>query len=127
MSLTSKGLLRWYATCCKTPIANTPRNFKIAHVGVIHACIDGGPNAMAQSFGPVRLRVHTKSANRTNGTVEPNKNLVGIAGRHLAPLVRRRVKGEFRQTPFFDKDDGLPVKPPHVLDRSEWERLRKAL
>lgn len=24
MSLTSKGLLRWYASCCNTPIANTP-------------------------------------------------------------------------------------------------------
>ena len=29
MSLSDKGLLRWYASCCRTPIGNTPRDRKM--------------------------------------------------------------------------------------------------
>jgi hypothetical protein len=124
LSLTDKGLLRWYASCCKTPIANTPRNFKIAHAGVIHACLDSGPQSMSQTFGPVRLRVNTKGA---KGKIEPSKHTFGIIGRHLVALVRRRVNGDFRLTPFFNIDNGAPISQPRVLDRDEWAHLRRSL
>jgi len=32
MSLGPRGLLRWYAGCCRTPIGNTPRNPKLSYV-----------------------------------------------------------------------------------------------
>ena len=33
LSLSDKGLLRWYASCCNTPIANTARNHKLSERG----------------------------------------------------------------------------------------------
>jgi hypothetical protein len=32
MSLSPKGLFRWYAGCCRTPIGNTPRDPRLLHV-----------------------------------------------------------------------------------------------
>jgi hypothetical protein len=34
MRLSDKGLLRWYARCCNTPIANTPANYKASFAGI---------------------------------------------------------------------------------------------
>jgi len=39
LSLTDHGLLRWYASCCRAPIGNTPRNPKISYVGLVHSCL----------------------------------------------------------------------------------------
>ncbi|SDQ25873.1 DUF6151 family protein [Pseudoxanthomonas sp. CF125] len=35
MSLSGKGILRWYAACCRTPLGNTSRDGGIAYVGVV--------------------------------------------------------------------------------------------
>ena len=41
MSLSGRGrgMLRWYASCCNTPIGNTARDFKVSHVGLLHNCL----------------------------------------------------------------------------------------
>ena len=39
LSLSERGLLRWYANCCNTPIANTARNPKLSYVGLVHTCL----------------------------------------------------------------------------------------
>ncbi|MGH8856217.1 MAG: DUF6151 family protein, partial [Telluria sp.] len=41
MSLSPKGLYRWYAACCRTPIGNTPRDPRTAYVGLVRACVQG--------------------------------------------------------------------------------------
>src|SRR5438552_314245 len=38
MSLSDHGLIHWYASCCNTPIGNTPRDFKTPYVGLIESC-----------------------------------------------------------------------------------------
>ncbi len=48
MSLSETGMLRWYARCCNTAIGNTPRNFKVSHVGLIHICLQGTPVVTAK-------------------------------------------------------------------------------
>jgi hypothetical protein len=62
MRLTPKGLLRWYTSCCKTPIGITPPNFRISYLGLVHKCLESGGNPLEDSFGPVRMRVNIKSA-----------------------------------------------------------------
>ena len=39
LSLTEGGLLRWYASCCRTPIANTPRDMRLPYAGLMHNCL----------------------------------------------------------------------------------------
>jgi hypothetical protein len=40
MSLSPNGTLRWYTSCCKTAIGNTPRDYKQSHVGLIHSGLE---------------------------------------------------------------------------------------
>lgn len=49
LSLSEKGLLRWYAACCNTLIGNTPRNFKLAFVGVVHNCLEQSEQTICTS------------------------------------------------------------------------------
>ena len=37
MRLTDKGLLRWYASCCNTPIGNTLATPKMSFIGLLHS------------------------------------------------------------------------------------------
>src|SRR5580693_8835680 len=41
MRLTPNGMLRWYSTCCKTPVGNTTANSKVSFVGLVHTCLEG--------------------------------------------------------------------------------------
>ncbi|MGB0440353.1 MAG: DUF6151 family protein, partial [Paracoccaceae bacterium] len=87
LRLGPKGLLRWYATCCNTPIANTIATPKFAFAGMILP-----PDA--PGFGPIRARVNTLGA-RT-----PIKEQ-GTAAAGIAVLWRAgwaRVTGAWRRT-----------------------------
>jgi hypothetical protein len=58
MRLTPYGLIRWYASCCGTPIGNTLGTSAMPFIGVIHAFID----APSAALGPIRGRGWAKSA-----------------------------------------------------------------
>lgn len=116
MSLSDKGMLRWYALCCRTPIGNTSRSAAVAYVGLLHTCIDTGGEGVDAAFGPVRLKSMVKSA---TGKVESSglaalPTLLGFAGK----LLRARLSGSYRRTPFFGAD-GAPVVAPTVLTPAE--------
>ncbi len=123
MSLTEKGLLRWYAQCCATPIANTPRDMKVAYVGIVHTALARSPQSMEQTFGPVQAHVNTDAA---IGSVKPTplamfKGMFGI----VLSILQGRLGGSYRQNPFFDAARNAPVKPPRVLGKEELAELRK--
>jgi hypothetical protein len=52
MSLSDKGMLRWYASCCNTPIGNTSRDFKVSHVGLLHNCLQESIKQPGRRFRP---------------------------------------------------------------------------
>ena len=125
MSLTEKGFLRWYARCCNTPIGNTPRDFKVSHVGLVHTCLEDPPRTLENAFGPVRMRVNTKHA-KGKPKLMPISTIASIL-RFLSSLIRARVDGSYTSTPFFTPDRGTPVVPPKVLTCSERERVMNAV
>ena len=125
MSLTDRGMLRWYASCCNTPIGNTPRDFKTSHVGLIHTCLEDPSKTLEVSFGPVRMRVNTKHA-KGKPKLLPISTVASIL-RFLSSLIRARLDGSYKQTPFFAPDHGIPVVPPKVLTSSELERVMSAV
>ena len=55
--LTPKGLMRWYARCCNTPIGNTLSNYRMSFVGLLHACLVD-PGALARRV--VRSVAHAR-------------------------------------------------------------------
>jgi hypothetical protein len=125
MRLSKNGLIRWYSTCCNTPIGNTLPNFRMSFIGLIHSCLESTGGALDRSFGPVRMRVNTKSA---KGEVKSNsvKATWGIL-RVLAMVARARIDGSYKRTALFSIDTGAPIVTPKVLNRSERDDLMKAV
>lgn len=120
MSLSDKGMLRWYAACCRTPIGNTSRSSKVAYIGLLRTCIDTGAMSFEQAFGPVRLKSMVKSA---KGPVEGSGlAMAGTLAGFAAKLLRARLSGSWRRTPFFTAD-GAPAVAPTVLTPDERSKL----
>src|ERR1700686_3950624 len=102
--LTQKGLLRWYAGCCNTPIGNTLDNSKISFIGLMHNCLETADRPMQDSFGPVRVWVNTKGAKGN-----PKPKTVGIGTTilwFLANVAKSRIDGSYKQNPFFFVNNG---------------------
>jgi hypothetical protein len=123
LSLSPRGALRWYANCCNTPLANTPRDFRIPYAGVVRACLENGSAPLDDVFGPVRMRVNTSSVKGRVSTT-PVGAFFSIL-KFLSWLVPARVSGAYRQTPFFDAV-GSPVAAVNVISQGERDRARYA-
>ena len=120
MSLSPKGLLRWYATCCRTPIGNTPRDQKTPYVGLIRTCL---PN-LDESFGPLKIALKTGSA---TGEVQatPVAAFLGLM-KIMRKVIGARLRGKDKVNPFFTPDSGAPIKAPQVLTLAERKSLGSA-
>jgi hypothetical protein len=120
LSLSPRGILRWYAECCRTPIGNTPRNPNVAYVGLIHSCLEAHSPSLKSSFGPLRMAVNTKSA---IGKVEstPVGTVIGVLTLMRA-LLGARLSGSYRENPFFVAGSATPIRQPYVLSEAEREQ-----
>ncbi len=125
MRLTPNGLLRWYASCCNTPIGNTLANSKISFVGLVHNCLEGGGPTLQQSFGPVQAHVNTES---THGKVRSSSlALISVILRFIGLVSWARIDGSYKNSPFFAAESGDPVAVPKVLNRGERDQLMQAV
>jgi hypothetical protein len=114
MRLTDKGMVRWYAACCKTPIGNTLANYKISFVGLLHNCLESAEHpSLQESFGPVRCYVNGQGA---IGEPKPKTRGTGAVLWWFARTVlKARINGDYQHTPFFRMETGLPIVAPQVL------------
>ena len=124
LRLTPGGLLRWYARCCDTPIGNTLATPALSFVGLIHPGLEGPGPTIDETFGPVRCRVNTHGA---RGLPRPRQSGVPRAILwFLSTLIRARLTGDHRRTPFFDPA-GAPVAAPRILTPDERLALARAV
>lgn len=121
MRLTANGLLRWYTTCCHTPIGNTPSNFKVSFVGLIHTCLGSDQELLDRNFGSISMHVNTKSA---IGEQKP-KSAGLFAGtlRIMGMMLKAHLNGSYKHTPFFFPDSGSPIVTPTVLSAQSLKDL----
>lgn len=123
--LTNKGLIRWYTRCCSTPIGNTAATPKLSFVGLVHSCLEGSKASLEESFGPVRAVVNTHSA---KGNPKPTSRGMAATLAWLIPaMIKARIDGGYKKTPFFHIDSGAPVAQPKVLSAEELSRVRNAV
>jgi len=113
MSLGPKGIYRWYAGCCRTPIGNTPREQRTAYVGLVRACLDASDEELDRELGAVRCRVNTGSS--TAPVASSGLATAWTICKIGTMIVKARLSGRYRDNPFFDAQTGEPVKPVEVL------------
>lgn len=114
--LSGKGPLRWYAACCRTPLANTAREASLPYAGIVVACLDAPSASIDAAFGAARAVLNVASA---TAPVRRTPLATALAGmRLLARLLAARLRGD-RVSPFFDEKTGLPVCAPERLDAGQ--------
>jgi hypothetical protein len=128
--LTARGPLRWYASCCRTPIGNTAASARMPFVGLVLACIDPAADIRARgaALGPPRGTVFPGSAIGGLLPGESTRPPLGMILRTVVILARAALRGKHRPSPFFDAASGRPVAAPRALSASErgalYERTR---
>ncbi|CAA9421249.1 MAG: hypothetical protein AVDCRST_MAG51-2011 [uncultured Ramlibacter sp.] len=123
MSLSPRGLLRWYASCCHTPVANTPRGWKLPYVGLVHTGL-ARVQPLETSFPPVQMDINIGSA---LGPTPKRGGPMAMAkfGGMVLGFSMARLTGGYRSTPFFDQE-GRPVAPVKVPPLVEVQAARQA-
>ena len=117
MKLSPNGLLRWYAGCCKTPIANTVKQAKMPFVGIPTIAFgfkDG--KAGASTLGPVRESVWGLHAKNGRPDGSRDKASFGFMMRSMRLLLRAMIVHRGEPSPFFD-NSGNPICEPELAPR----------
>jgi hypothetical protein len=125
MRLTPTGLVRWYASCCNTPIGNTLDGPKISFVGLVHSCLESAGRPLEEVFGPVRAWLHGGSARG-----EPKPKMAGnaaIGAWFFVKVVWARFNGDYKITPFFNPGTTTLAVTPRVLGSEERSKLMDAV
>lgn len=125
LRLSERGLMRWFASCCNTPFANTLPNPKIPFAGmpVLMALTAG--NKSPQVFGPVLGRIHSKYAvGKVTEKISGKVPLLLIL-RTLRVMLMGKLRSHNKPNPFFDRESGEPAAIPRVLSLDERNRFRK--
>jgi hypothetical protein len=121
MSLSDKGLLRWYADCCRAPIGNTPRDPKVSYLGLVSSCL-GTPAALDAAFGPAQVVINTDSA---LGPVKKTPvAMVFSILKIMRNVLGARLSGRYKENPFFKPGSSTPVVEPRNLLPAERDALR---
>lgn len=112
LRLSPKGLMRWYAGCCGTPVANTLASPGLPFVGMV---LPPGKSG----FGPVVTHANVAAALKPVRQSGIAQAVFGILSRALwAKLTASR-----RKNPFFGADRA-PVVEPKVLTLAERDAAR---
>jgi len=124
MSLSDRGLLRWYATCCNTPIGNTPRDFKVPYIGLIENCLQSVAPSVEESFGPTRIVLNVRSAKIPvkSSSIRTTLGMVRV----MAAVITARLRGAYKRNPLFQQSAGAPIVAPRVLSKAEREAVTNA-
>lgn len=120
--LSERGLVRWYAACCKTPIGNTLPNPKVSFIGLIHSSLDH--SMMEEDFGRNVAMVSVDSA--TGAPKPEQKGLFGTIMRLLWIVLSMRIGAKYRNSQLFN-EFGEPIVSPEVLAAEELKNLKNAL
>jgi len=124
LRLVPKGLHRWYANCCKTPLGNTVTP-SIPFIGMPMEVFRDAQEAHQRSelFGPVRALSLGKFA--TDGAPEGSTHVhLGMIA-HAARLVLTwKLLRKTWPHPFFNQSTQAPIYPVTILSATERDALR---
>lgn len=120
LSLSPRGILRWYTSCCKTPIANTARDWRMPFVGLVHTALK---KPLGNAFPPVQMYLNTQSALGEAPTPHLAQKIPLL--RFAPKLLLTTLTGKYKQTPFFTAD-GAPRVNVTVLSVEDRKKASSA-
>jgi hypothetical protein len=115
MKLSPKGLMRFYAACCNTPIGNVVSG-KIPMIGIPAVFVeDLRPD---HPVLPVQARVFGRFGHGQLPAGTPGKILPRDVLRAVKQIVGARLRGEQKDSPFFDTRTGSPIVAPEIISKA---------
>jgi hypothetical protein len=120
LRLTPKGLYRWYAKCCNTPVGNT-MSPSIPFVGIPVQSFDAP--RVDDFFGAPVGEIFGKCA---VGEPPPGSTRFSplLFLRAIGKVIGWRFGGKAWPHPFFARDTGAPIYPLTVISKERREALR---
>ena len=119
LRLSANGMLRWYTSCCNTPLGNTMADPKIGFIGMIHSSLDR--SHMNSDFGTSIARLNTNTA--LGETKPQQRGLPGVILRFLWLVVSTRFSGSYKKSQLFNSA-GAPIVQARVLTAEELEHFK---
>jgi hypothetical protein len=116
----SGKVLRWYAECCRTPIANTASSPRFPVVALIHSFMeyDADSGSRDEALGPPLCRIYERSATGPLSPDGPPPPSFGVFVRRAAKILGWWARGLGRPHPFFDERTNAPLSAPREIQRA---------
>jgi hypothetical protein len=122
LRLSPKGLFRWHARCCNTPVGNTLTP-SVPFVGVVAQAFEThGQNPDALFGRPVGTNLGKFAIGDVQGKTKGVS--LSLLLRVLRLVLGWRLTGKTWPHPFFERDSGAPRYPVIVLSREQRDALR---
>jgi hypothetical protein len=114
----SGKVLRWYADCCGTPIANTAADPRFPVIAVIHCFMDHQADGRSRDevLGPPLCRIYERSATGPLPPTAPAPASFSALARRASKILGWWARGLARPHPFFDDTTKAPCSAPLVLE-----------
>lgn len=117
----SGKVLRWYADCCRTPVANTAAGHRFPVVALIHAFMarDGDGRLRDECLGPPSCRIYESSAAGSLPPDAPPPPSPCLLAVRALRIFGWWTVGFGRPNAFFDHRTGMPLAMPRVFTPAE--------
>ena len=117
MRLTDKGPLRWYASCCDTPLSITAPTPALPFLSLLTNTLSTSDGSNVEdTVGPVLGVVNTDSALADAQGEKPKAyGLWRLIPRMAWTMTKARLRGDHNRSPFFDRQNGKPVAKPNRI------------
>ena len=109
LRLSPRGPLRFYASCCNTPIATTPSRLSLPFAGLLAEVVED-----QNALGRVRAQVNIT---QMDGKVT-HKRMGRVVRALFANAGAAMLRGERKKTPFFNAETSQPVVQPELIDKA---------
>jgi hypothetical protein len=117
----SEKVFRWYADCCRTPIANSAASPRFPLIGLIHSFTDFEAHGSSrdETLGRPLCRIHERSAVGPLPAGAPPAASFGILTRRASKVLGWWLRGLGRPNPVFDVHTGAPLSAPRLVAPEE--------
>jgi hypothetical protein len=122
LRLTENGLFRWYASCCKTPIANSP-NATLPYLGLLTTSTDLSPEERNKRMGRLMFRLQARDA--IGQPPKPSSETISLGAILwvIKFMSRAFFKSGAKGSILFP--NGQPISKANVLTKEERTKLQE--